>query len=232
MAGGFAVIVAIVGLVLGSRECSAIPIFHGYYLSALQEGCHSTKDNENSTSEVAEFRNCIANHIDLQETQRQYAQLNDFTRIQFFDKYCPQINSSLECFGPMMENLRRCRDPEDMKLYEVVAETLPTAVSWICLNHGAVFAKLKDARTQKCLDELESKEGLKCGRGISSVFIPRRHRISQYGESECRGFIEMHNCIVGKYVFCGVAEAKELLDLFYKPIMEASSCRMVLFSLE
>lgn len=122
-------------------ESSAIPIFHGYYLSALQEGCHS-KTNESTIrpSGVAQFRSCIAKHLDLQETQREYAQLNDFSRIQFFDKYCPQINSSLECFGPMMEDLRRCRDPEDMKLYEVVAETLPKAVSWICLNHGEVFA--------------------------------------------------------------------------------------------
>uniref|UniRef100_A0A8D8BT99 (northern house mosquito) hypothetical protein n=1 Tax=Culex pipiens TaxID=7175 RepID=A0A8D8BT99_CULPI len=223
MAGAFIVIAAIA--VLSSRESSAVPIFHGYYLSALQEGCHSKTNESTSTpSGVAQFRSCIAKHLDLQETQREYAQLNDFSRIQFFDKYCPQINSSLECFGPMMEDLRRCRDPEDMKLYEVVAETLPKAVSWICLNHGEVFAKLKDPRTQMCLDSLESKAGVTCGRGMSSVFMPRRRRISQYEEVECRGFIETHNCIVEKYISCGVAEAKELLDLFYKPIMEASSC--------
>ncbi|EDS34183.1 hemolymph protein-like protein [Culex quinquefasciatus] len=214
---------------LTTPKSSAIPIFHGYYLSALQEGCHS-KTNESTIrpSGVAQFRSCIAKHLDLQETQREYAQLNDFSRIQFFDKYCPQINSSLECFGPMMEDLRRCRDPEDMKLYEVVAETLPKAVSWICLNHGEVFAKLKDPRTQMCLDSLESKAEVKCGRGMSSVFKPRRRRISQYEEVECRGFIETHNCIVEKYISCGVAEAKELLDLFYKPIMEATSKAAVL----
>lgn len=232
MSKAFKVIVAIA--VLSSRESSAIPIFHGYYLSALQEGCHS-KANENFKSNhtsgadgVAQFRDCIAKYLDLKETQREYAQLNDVTRVQFYDKYCPQINSSLECFGPMMEDLRRCRNPEDMKLYEVLAETLPTAVSWICLNHGEVFAKLKDPRTQICLDKLEAQESTKCGRRMSSVFMPRRHRITEYDESECREFIDMHNCKVEKYIACGVTKGKELLDLFYKPIMEASSCQATL----
>ncbi|XP_065083983.1 uncharacterized protein LOC135706310 [Ochlerotatus camptorhynchus] len=165
---------------------------------------------------------CFAGHLDLDGLSDDLEVLNDTNRVQFFDKYCPQVNESLQCVNPMLELLRKCWDGEELAFLDIMINLLPEALNLICKGHGEIFFRLDGPEYEKCLDKFDDY-AIECAGKMSNT--TEAMYLSKFGEIQCGELRDFRGCISDKLDSCKAQGVIDLVDLFYRPVVKASPCK-------
>lgn len=164
---------------------------------------------------------CFAGHLDLDGLTSGIWTLEESNRVQFFDTYCPQLNQSLQCVNPMFELLRKCWDGEELAILDITINMVPEALNLICKDHGELFFRLDGPEYNKCVEKFE-EYAEECSGKISNS--TETLYLSRLDAEQCRELTEFHGCVEEKLEICKAPGIIDLVDVFYKPLMKASSC--------
>ncbi|XP_062552756.1 uncharacterized protein LOC134217924 [Armigeres subalbatus] len=164
---------------------------------------------------------CIAGHLDFDGLNSDLGGLDETNRVQFFDTYCPQVNQSLQCINPVLGQLRKCFEGEELGVLDILINMLPEAVNLICKDHGEIFFRLEGPEYEKCMQNFEGY-AVECSGKISNA--TEALDLSKFGEEHCRELSDFRTCIADKLEICKAPGIIDLFDLFYKPVVKSTSC--------
>ncbi|XP_019536532.2 uncharacterized protein LOC109407823 isoform X1 [Aedes albopictus] len=164
---------------------------------------------------------CFAGHLDLDGLISGFDELNDSNRVQYFDTYCPQLNQSLQCVNPLFDLLRKCWDGEELAIWDIMFNMVPEALNLICKDHGEIFFRLDRPEYSMCVTRFEDY-AVECAGKISNS--TETMHLSKLNEEQCYELREFRSCVAQKLDICKASGIIELADVFYKPLMKASSC--------
>nr|ABF18223.1 hemolymph protein-like protein [Aedes aegypti] len=164
---------------------------------------------------------CFAGHLDLEGLAADIIELNDSNRAKFFGTYCPQMNESLQCINPLFELLRTCWDGEDLAIMDIMYNMIPEALNLMCKDHGEIFFRLEGPEYNKCVEKFDDYTA-ECSGKISNS--TETMYLSKLDEGQCRELGDFRGCIAEKLQICKAPGIIDLIDIFYKPMVKASSC--------
>ncbi|XP_062705379.1 uncharacterized protein LOC134287509 isoform X1 [Aedes albopictus] len=164
---------------------------------------------------------CFAGYLDLDGLDSGFDELDDSNRVQYFDTYCPQLNQSLQCVNPMFDLLRKCWDGEELAFWDIMFNMVPEALNLICKDHGEILFRLGRPDYDMCKTRFEDY-AVECTDKISNY--TETMKLSKLNEDQCYELREFRNCAAEKLNICKGSGIIELADVFYKPLMKASSC--------
>lgn len=164
---------------------------------------------------------CFAGHLDLDGLISGFDGLDDSNRVQYFDTYCPQLNQSLQCVNPLFDLLRKCWDGEELAVWDTMFNIVPEALNLICKDHGEIFFRLDSPEYEKCVASFEDY-AVECSGKISNS--TETMYLSRLNKEQCYELREFRNCVAEKLNICKASAIIELTDVFYRPLIKASSC--------
>lgn len=164
---------------------------------------------------------CFAGHLNLDGLISGIWVLEEPNRVEFFDTYCPQLNQSLQCVYPLFDLLRKCWAGEELAILDIVINMVPEALNLICKDHGEIFFRLDGPEYNKCFEKFEAYTE-ECSGKISNS--TEALYLSKLDPEQCRELEDFHGCVEDKLEICKAPGIIDLVDVFYKPLMKASSC--------
>ncbi|XP_055608425.1 27 kDa hemolymph glycoprotein-like [Uranotaenia lowii] len=196
------------------------------WLGELQSMClNKTGSNETMTMIIAQVGMlpfCMNFQVDLEALSKDVDTLTADLAVRkpFFEKYCPQVQSALGCLDPVVHELRKCMDPEEAELVDILINMIPEGLNLICKNDGAIL--FSEEGFSKCEDKAMEYIG-ECLELISNT--TEALDISDYDKKECDDLAATRGCLATKLNECEGSSWMDIIDLFYKPIIKASPCK-------
>lgn len=113
------------------------------YLDLLEPSClrltGSNKTYEQLVINSVYVPLYLSSKLDVADFQRDLKTLDESNRAKFFPKYCRQLHRSLSVLEPVTTELRKCLDPEEVELLDLLIDMLPEAINLACKDNGQIF---------------------------------------------------------------------------------------------
>lgn len=164
---------------------------------------------------------CVMSNLDLEAFPADLENLNETTRHQFFPTYCPQVRETLSCLDPITTELRKCLDPEEIEVMEIVIQMIPEGLDLVCKNDGQIFF-MEGTNFEECIDKFPQYVD-KCADKMSNATDVMD--LSNYGPQECDELHQVRDCFSEQLVDCKATQLMDIFDLFYRPMVKASPCK-------
>ncbi|XP_055608427.1 27 kDa hemolymph glycoprotein-like [Uranotaenia lowii] len=196
-------------------------------LSELQSKClNKTGSNETVGMVVGlidMLPSCMNLQVDLDALRREFFSLTADLAVRkpFFEKYCPQVTSALGCLHPVVHELRKCLDPEETEVINILVNNIPEGIKLVCKNDGEILVAESSIKCEENLMEYVNE----CF-GLTSK-ITGELIISDYYKKECDDPSATRSCLATKLNECGGSSWMDVIDLFFKPIVKASPCKNI-----
>lgn len=196
----------------------------GKWSNQVQEACRNQTGSEQSweklVSIAAEIPSCVMRKFNYTSYLVDALNLNADTRIDFFDKYCPQLNDTITCFTPVFNEFRKCYSESQQVALNIVFQQLVPTVNLFCKDHGDIFFE-NNEKIPPCPTLQASVEA--CMSNISQD--TDAVDMSNYGSKECGEIVELYDCFKDAFVECRMPRFMEFIDLYLIPTVQASPCK-------
>uniref|UniRef100_A0A8D8BAM9 (northern house mosquito) hypothetical protein n=1 Tax=Culex pipiens TaxID=7175 RepID=A0A8D8BAM9_CULPI len=202
-----------------SEESGELTEFLGEVESSCRKMTGSNETYEMMVLHAALVPLCIISKLDIESFSTDLDNLDETNRTEFFPKYCPQLHDSLSCLEPVTAELRKCLDPEEVEVLDVIVNMLPEGLNLACKDNGQIFF-MDDS--SKCLDKFAGYVK-KCAAKVSKT--TEAVDLSNYGPKQCNELAEVRECFEQKTAGCKGPRLTDIFDLFYRPILKATPCK-------
>lgn len=194
-------------------------------LSEVESSCRKmTGSNETYEKLVASsymIPICVMSKLDLESFSNDLDNLDESTRAEFFPKYCPQLHDSLSCLEPATAEIRKCLDPEEIEVLDIIVNILPEGLNLACKDNGQIFF-MDDVNFDECGNKFVNHVE-KCADKISNA--TEAMDLSNYGQKQCDELAQVRECFEQQLVECKAPRLMDIFDLFYRPMVKASPCK-------
>lgn len=204
-----------------SEESGELAEFLGEVESSCRKLTGSNETYEMMVLNAALVPLCVISKLDIESFSTDLDNLDETNRTEFFPKYCPQLHDSLSCLQPVTAELRKCLDPEEVEVLDVIVNMLPEGLNLACKDNGQIFF-MDDSDFNECSDKFVGYVE-KCADKISNTTDAMN--LSSYGPKQCDELSQVRECFEQQMVECKAPKLIEIFDLFYRPMVKASPCK-------
>ncbi|KXJ73106.1 hypothetical protein RP20_CCG016523 [Aedes albopictus] len=194
------------------------------FLGQLQPICYNRTGSNNTYKAIAShfyaLPICVLMNLDLKDFVEDAERLNSVTRHYFFPKYCPQLRSTLQCIEPLLREMRKCGDDDDVFVLRAVSHALPEIIDLICDKNGDIlFVENTDYNT--CLNGM-TDYFTQCNATFSNATYAMDS--SNYGPEQCEELVNFRKCLENKMNLCNGPRLMDVFDVLYRAMVSASPC--------
>lgn len=220
-----------------------------FFLGQLQPICYNRTGSNDTYKAIAShfyaLPICVLMNLDLKDFVEDAERLNSVTRHYFFPKYCPQLRSTLQCIEPLLREMRKCGDEDDVFVLRAVSHALPEIIDLICDKNGDIlFGKFRvqcnihynAIQILHFGNPVENTDYNTCLNGITDYFTQCNATFSNatyamdssnYGPEQCEELVNFRKCLENKMNLCNGPRLMDVFDVLYRAMVSASPCSNV-----
>ncbi|XP_055597868.1 uncharacterized protein LOC129747599 [Uranotaenia lowii] len=164
---------------------------------------------------------CIPQIVDMSALTEDIQTLTNSTRAAFAQKYCPQFNLSVPCFGEAFDGLAKCSgkdQPDKMKTLNF--KIIYSFVDAVCRNDGLLIMGFLDPKFSSCLPEF-----VQSAFGCGAASLLNAKSLEHLTEQQCRDMKGAQDCMREKVEKCQSESMTEILDAVLQPIKNFTNCK-------